>query len=99
MADDLLDRFFGKGVPRLGGPAVANPRLTDPVGLQLLFDVPLALDAEEVTKALRDYHSDMAEAAAEVFAVPPPEKAPADGIEPALMGLLAWDRHVVKLVG
>ena len=23
---DLLDRFFGKGTPRLGGPAVANPR-------------------------------------------------------------------------
>jgi len=98
MADDLLDRFFGKGVPRIGGPAVANPRLTDPVGLQLLFDVPLALDAEEVAKALRDYHTDMAEATTELFAVPP-EKPVLQGIEPALMGLLAWDRHVVKLVG
>jgi hypothetical protein len=99
MADDLLDRFFGKGIPRIGGPAVANPRLTDPIGLQLLFDVPLALEAEEVTKALRDYHPEMAEANAELFIVPPPEKPPAHGVEPALMGLLSWDRHVVKLVG
>jgi hypothetical protein len=99
MADDLLDRFFGKGVPRIGGPAVANPRLTDPVGLQLLFDGPLELDAHEVTKALRDYHPDTAEATAELFAVPPPEKPAPHGIEPSVMGLLAWDRHVVKLVG
>lgn len=98
MADDLLDRFFGKGTPRLGGPAVANPRLADPVGLQLLFNEPLALDAEEVTKALRDYHPEMAEAVAELYMVPPPEKQ-SDGSEPAIMGLLAWDRHVVKLVG
>jgi hypothetical protein len=99
MADDLLDRFFGKGVPRIGGPAVANPRLADPVGMQLLFDCPLELDAGEVTKALRDYHPDMAEATAELYAVPPLEKPAPGGIEPSLMGLLAWDRHVVKLVG
>jgi hypothetical protein len=96
MADDLLDRFFGKGMPRIGGPPVANPRLIDPLGLQLLFDVPLALDAGEVTKALRDYHSEMAEATAELFAVPPAQGKPDD---PAHMGLLAWGRHVVKLVG
>ena len=95
MADDLLDRFFGTGVPRLGGPAVANPRLTDPVGLQLLFDVPFALDEVEVTKALRDYHAEMAEATAELFAVPPAGTPD----EPALMGLLAWGRQVVKVVG
>jgi hypothetical protein len=96
MADDLLDRFFGKGVPRLGGPPVANPRLADPIGLQLLFDDQFALDANEVTLALRDYHRDMAEATAELFHVPP--KAGASD-EPALMGLLAWERHVIKLVG
>lgn len=97
MADDLLDRFFGKGVPRLGGPPVANPRLADPIGLQLLFDDVFALDANEVTLALRDYHPDMAEATAELFYVPPKPGAPAD--EPSIMGLLAWERHVVKLVG
>lgn len=98
MADDLLDRFFGKGIPRLGGPPVANSRLTDPVGLQLLFDEGFSLDAEQVALALRDYHADMAEATAELFAVPPkPNAKPGD--EPALMGLLAWERHVVKVVG
>ena len=96
MGDDLLDRFFGKGVPRPGGPPVANPRLADPIGLQLLLDTLLELDAEEVTKALRDYHAEMAGATAELFAVPPKEGATD---EPAIMGLLAWDRHVVKLVG
>jgi hypothetical protein len=95
VAVDLLDRFFGKGVPSLGGPAVANPHLTDPVGLQLLFDEVCALDPNEVTAALRDYHTDMAGATAELFDVPPKEGAD----EPAVMGLLAWERHVVKLVG
>ncbi len=100
MADDLLDRFFGRGVPQLGGPPVANPRLDDPVGLQLLYGEPLALDAAEVQKALRDYHADLAGATAELFAVPPGDRpAKADGAEPALMGLCAWDRHVVKVVG
>jgi hypothetical protein len=97
VADDLLDRFFGRGVPQLGGPPVANPLSGDPVGLQLLYNEPLALDAGEVQKALRDYHADLAGATAELYAVPP---APAsDGTEPALMGLFGWDRHVIKVVG
>ncbi len=100
MADDLLDRFFGRGVPRLGGPPVANPRLADPVGLQLLVHEPLALEAAEVEKALRDYHPEMAQATAELYFVPPRDKpASPDGIDPAIMGLFGWDRHVVKVVG
>lgn len=99
MADDLLDRFFGKGVPRLGGPPVANPRLTDPIGLQLLWDVPLELDAEEVAKALRDYHADMARATAELYFVPPNPNPKAGESEPSIMGLTAWERHVIKVVG
>lgn len=99
MADDLLNRFFGKGVPNLGGPAVANPRLADPIGLQLLFDEIFALDAHEVSLALRDYHPDMVEATAELFHVPPKAGAPNATDEPTVMGLLAWSRHVVKLVG
>jgi hypothetical protein len=100
MADDLLDRFFGRGVPKLGEPPVANPRLGDPVGLQLLFDVPLALDAGEVQKALRDYHSEMAGATAELHPVPPSNKPPQpDGLDPTILGLFGWDRHVVKVVG
>jgi hypothetical protein len=99
MTNDFLDRFSGKGVPRLGGPPVANPRLRDPVGLQCLFEGPLLLDAGEVQKALRDYHPEMTEATAELLDVPPPEQPPPHGLEPTLLGLLAWDRHVVKLVG
>lgn len=100
MADDLLDRFFGRGVPKLGEPPVANPRLGDPVGLQLLLAEPLALEAEEVQKALRDYHTEMAEATAELYFVPPSDKpASPDGLDPMYMGLFGWGRHVVKVVG
>jgi hypothetical protein len=99
VADDLLDRFCGRGVPQLGGPPVANPRLDDPVGLQLLFNEPLALDAAEVQKALRDYHVDMASATAELYAVQPTTGSAAPNSDPALMGLLGWDRHVVKVAG
>ncbi len=96
MADDLLDRFFGKGVPRIGGPPVANPRLADPVGLQCLFDIPLDLPADGLQVAIRDYHPDLAQATVELYQVPPPAK-PGD-LEPAIMGLVAWGAHVVKLV-
>lgn len=100
MADDLLDRFFGKGVPKFGELPVANPRLGDPVGLQLLFDVPLMLDAGEVQKALRDYHTEMSAATAELYFVPPTDKPQsADGLDPMFMGLFGWERHVVKVVG
>ncbi len=96
MADDLLDRFFGKGVPRIGGPAVANPRLADPVGLQCLFDIPLDLDAESLALAVRDYHPDLAQATVELYHVPPPAKP--TSLEPAIMGLVAWGANVIKLV-
>jgi hypothetical protein len=99
VADDLdfLDRFSGRGVPHLGAPPVANPHLNDPLGLQLLFNEPLVIDAGEVQKALRDYHPAMAGATAELFPVPPAGANPTD--EPALVGLFGWDRHVVKVVG
>jgi len=95
MSDTFLDRFFGRGTPKLGEPPVANPRLTDPVGLQLLFPENFALDAGEVTKALRDYHPDMASATAELFDVPPNPEQPA---QPHVIGMFAWERHVVKMV-
>ncbi len=97
MADDLLDRFFGKGVPRIGGPAVANPRLTDPVGLQCLFDIPLDLPADKLAVTVREYHPDLADATVEIYQVPPAAKP--TPLEPVLMGLVAWGAHVIKLVG
>jgi hypothetical protein len=96
MADDLLDRFFGKGTPRPGGPPVANPRLTDPVGLQCLFDIPLDLPADGLQVAIRDYHPELAQATVELYNVPPGAKQ--GDLEPSIMGLVAWERHVIKLV-
>jgi hypothetical protein len=95
MSDTFLDRFFGRGTPKLGELPVANPRLTDPVGLQLLFPENFALDAGEVTKALRDYHPDLARATAELYDVPPNPEQPA---QPHVIGMFAWERHVVKMV-
>lgn len=94
MADDLLDRFFGKVPARIGGPPVANPRFRDPLGLQCLFDIPLDLPAEGLQAALREYHPDLAEATAELYPVPPGGRPD----EPAIMGLVAWGAHVIKLV-
>jgi hypothetical protein len=99
MADDFLDRFVGKGVPRLGGPPVANRLLANPVGLQLLYDEPLALDAGEVQKALRDYHPEMANATAELYFPTPEKPLSFAGFQPAFLGLLAWERHVIRLFG
>jgi Domain of unknown function (DUF4261) len=84
---DLTDRFFGKGIPQLGGPPVANAHLVDPPTFALLFTEPLDLDADALTIALREYHTELAAATAELLTVP------------SVMGLVAWGRHVVKLVG
>src|SRR5687768_4156058 len=95
---DLKDRFFGNGTPRPGGPPVANTRLASPPALAVLFPAIPDLSADALTQALRGYHPDLASATAELFDVPP-----GPGGEPdaslAVMGLLAWGKHVVKLVG
>ncbi|MCI0701480.1 MAG: DUF4261 domain-containing protein [Planctomycetia bacterium] len=99
MSDDLLQRFSGRGVPRIGGPPVANPRLTDPLGLQCLFDEPLELPAEGLALALCDYHAELADASVELFPVPSNQPIGTRGLQPAMLGLLAWGPHVLKLVG
>lgn len=99
---DLLDRFFGQGTPRPGGALVANPRLENPLGLQLLFDAPLDLDADALTLALRAYHPELADARAELHVVArtdPPDGHPENDSPPALLGLIGWGRHVVKMAG
>ena len=58
----LRDRFFGKGVPQLGGPIIANPRLSEPPSFQLLFDETLKLDSEALAKSLREYHIELGDA-------------------------------------
>ena len=63
---DLRDRFFGKGTPEPGGLPVANTLVADPPSFQLLYPTPLDLDADALTQALRDYHSELAQATAEL---------------------------------
>lgn len=94
---DLKDRFFGRGAPHPGSPAVANNRLTDPPGYAVLFPAPPALDADALGAALREYHPELAAATAELLRIPPQPGAPADA-PPTTIGLLAWGRHVVKVV-
>jgi hypothetical protein len=93
--DEIMDRFFGKGVPQLGGPVVANPHLADPPSFQLLFSSSLDLDADALTLALRDFHPELANATAELLTLP----AQTSSNSPAIIGLIGWGRHAIKLVG
>jgi hypothetical protein len=96
----LQDRFFGKSEPQLGGPVVANPRLTDPPSFQLLFSVPLVLDANSLTQALRDYHPELAQATAEFLTFSQQTSATdSSSNSPTILGLAGWGRHAIKLVG
>jgi hypothetical protein len=97
---DLKDRFFGKGTPEPGGLPVANLSLADPPSFQLLYPGPLDIDPDALTRALRDYHPDLAQATAEIIRVPAPPALPeGTGGPPGIMGLVGWGRHVVKVVG
>ena len=97
---DLKDRFFGKGTPEPGGLPVANLAWPDPPSLQLLFAAPLELDADALTLALRDYHSELAQATVELVRMPAPPPMPGGvASPPGILGLIGWGRHVVKVVG
>jgi hypothetical protein len=100
IAMDLRDRFFGKGTSEPGGLPVASLAWPDQPSFQLLFPAPLDLDQSALTQALRDYHPELAEATAELIRIPAPPPLPeSTGGPPAIMGLVAWGRHVVKVVG
>jgi len=96
---DLRDRFFGKGTQLQGGLPVANLAWSDPPSFQLLFPMPLEIDATALQRSLREYHPDLAEATAELTPVPGPMGSAVTNASPALMGLVAWGRHVVKVTG
>lgn len=81
----VRDRFFGKGTAKVGELPVANPRLTDPPGFGVLYELQPSLSADGLTRALRDYHPDLAGATAELFQ---------EGA--TTLGLIGWGRHVVK---
>jgi hypothetical protein len=99
---DFLHRFSGQGTPTPGGELVANPRAENPLGLQLLFDATLDLDADALALALRTFHPDLADAKVDLHVVPrtePPAGHPENDSPPAVLGLFGWGRHVVKLIG
>src|ERR1700722_3728353 len=95
--DELMDRFFGKGTPQLGGPVVANPHLSDPPSFQLLFSNSLDLETDALTLGLRDYHPELAGATAELLTLPASHSSTISS--PTIMGLIGWGRHAIKLVG
>ncbi|MBA4063299.1 MAG: hypothetical protein C0501_06225 [Isosphaera sp.] len=90
---EFTDRYFGRVGRQPGGPPVANPRLPHPPAFRVLFPAPPDLDAAALTAALRGYAAELADATAEVQALPPSPGGP------SVLGLIAWGRHVVKLAG
>jgi hypothetical protein len=94
---ELMDRFFGRGLAEPGGPPVANARLSSPPAFAVLFPGEPALDAAALTRALRDYHPELAAATAELLPVPEPARAGYEARH-TVLGLIGWGRHVVKLV-
>jgi hypothetical protein len=89
----LFNRFFGSSdAPQnRGEQLVANPAKGEKIGLQLLFDRPLALDADSLRKALRSWHPELAKAACEID--------PATIAQGTPLGLAGWGEHVIQIVG
>jgi hypothetical protein len=85
----IFSRFFGRKEESTDAAALsANPAVTHPLSLQVLFAAPLAIAEDTLTAALRAYHPSMGKARAEIA----PDMA-------EFLGLAGWDQHVVRLVG
>jgi hypothetical protein len=93
----LMERFSGQRDPDEPDAPVANPDAGRPVSYQMLFPGPLDLDADALTLALRAFHPSLGRAQAELLEVTLQDAAP--GEADSLVGLLAWEAHVVKLIG
>jgi hypothetical protein len=89
----LIERFFGKrgGGPGDAGKLVPNPALENPPSLQVLFGRPLKIDSAGLTRSLRAYHPELAQAACDV-------QTAGEGYQ-GFVGAAGWANHVVKLVG
>ena len=99
----FFDRFSGRAAAAPGELAAAPDGAETPQGLQLLFPERLDLDPEALAVFLREYHPDMAAAAAELVRVADHPAAgklvSADGPPASVVGLLGWGNHVLKLAG
>ena len=90
----LFSQFFGrKEVDDLAGRRllVANPDIKHPLSLQVLFLDPYRLDADRLIEALRSYHRSMSGAQCEID--------PELSLQGTVVGMIGWDKHVVRLVG
>src|SRR5687768_1711228 len=89
----LFSRFFGKSDDNqtAKGALIANPDIKQPLSLQVLFPKPLQLDSNQITQALRGYHSSMSKARCEID--------PQLSSEGKILGLLGWQKHVIRCVG
>jgi hypothetical protein len=90
----LLERFYGR---REDGPAdegkpIANPALERPLSLQVLFRGRLKTESAGLTRSLRAYHPELAQAKCSI------EPLGEAGSE-LMTGLVGWEKHVVRLVG
>lgn len=99
----FFDRFSGTVSPApVGELAAAPPGEEAPLSFQLLFPSLLDLNADALTAVLRD-HPAAAKASVELVAVADVPGAAAlvtgDGPPAAVVGLLGWGQHVIKLVG
>lgn len=70
----------------------------DPQGLQLLFFTPPELDADAVVTFLRPHLPGVTCELAKVSDVPAVLSLIGDGPPPAVVGLISWADHVIKLV-
>lgn len=85
----IFNRFFGRKEESTdAGKLAANPEVKNSLALTVLFAARLAIDANELTKALRAYHPTMRGARVELLSN---REAP--------FGLVGWKKHVVKMVG
>ncbi|WP_313369317.1 DUF4261 domain-containing protein [Achromobacter animicus] len=91
----LFSRFFGRkeastdaANPADSNALLANPDIAQPLSLQVLFAAPLAISEAALTDALLAYHPTMQQARAEIA----PDM-------PEFLGMVGWDKHVVRLVG
>lgn len=95
----FLNRFFGKreendaqeSVSVAAGTLVANPAITKPLSLQVLFSSPLALDPARLTVTLRRSHPTLTLTNLELDAESAARGTP--------VGMAGWGPHVVQIVG
>jgi hypothetical protein len=89
----IFSRFFGRkeADDSAGELLVANPDITHPLSLQVLFSDAWRMDCDRLAEAFRSYHSSMSGVRCEID----PELI-RDG---RVLGMVGWGMHVIRMVG